>query len=83
VLREERGLDVSFSVGFTMTATVQRAILDLPEPAWTPAVDADGSLREGADVAELTGLLPDPVAAGWPEGMRVIVRRERPHPEPS
>jgi hypothetical protein len=80
MLREERGLDVSFSVGFTMTATVQRAILDLPDTAWTPAVDADGSLREGADVAELTGLLPDPVAAGWPQGMRVIVRRERPHP---
>jgi len=31
-------------------------------------------------VAELTGLLPDPAAAGWPAGMRVIVRRERPHP---
>jgi hypothetical protein len=31
-------------------------------------------------VAELTGLLPDPTAGGWPAGMRVIVRRERPHP---
>ena len=28
-------------------------------------------------MAELTGLLD---LAGWPEGMRVIVRRERPHP---
>jgi hypothetical protein len=38
------------------------------------------SLREGADVAELTGMLGDLTAAGWPAGMRVIVRRERPHP---
>jgi hypothetical protein len=57
-----------------MTDKVQEAILALPECAWTPAVDADGSVREGADVAEVTGLLPDLVCAGWPSGMRVIVR---------
>ena len=34
-------------------------------------------MREGGDVAELTGLLD---LSGWPAGMRVIVRRERPHP---
>ena len=33
-----------------------------------------------AQLAELTGLLPGLTAAGWPEGMRVLVRRERPHP---
>jgi hypothetical protein len=79
-LRDQRGLDVRFSVGFTMTDQVQAAILALPARAWTPAVDADGSTRDGADVAELTGLLPDLATAGWPAGMRVIVRRERPHP---
>ena len=79
-LRDEHGLDVEFSVGFTMTERVQDAILAVPEAAWTPAVDADGDHREGAEVAELTGLLPDLAAAGWPAGMRVIVRRERPHP---
>jgi hypothetical protein len=31
-------------------------------------------------VAELTGLPPDLTDAGWPEGMRILVRRERPHP---
>jgi Transposase DDE domain group 1 len=75
-----RGLDLRFSVGFTMTAAVQAAILALPARSWTPAVEVDGSRRDGADVAELTGLLPDLAAAGWPTGMRVIVRRERPHP---
>ena len=34
-------------------------------------------MRPGAWVAELTGLLD---LAGWPAGMRVIVRKERPHP---
>jgi len=79
-LRDQHGLDVSFSVGFTMTEQVQQAIVDLPEAAWTAAIAADGDHREGAEVAELTGLLPDPAAAGWPQRMRVIVRRERPHP---
>lgn len=81
-LRAQRGLgvDLRFSVGFTMTDKVQTAILALPEQAWTPAVNSDGSLREGADVAELTGLLTHLRAAGWPAGMRVLVRRERPHP---
>ncbi len=81
-LRAQRahGVDLRFSVGFTMTEKVQAAILALPELAWTPAINADGSLREGADVAELTGLLPHLTAAGWPAGIRVLVRRERPHP---
>lgn len=34
-------------------------------------------LREGGDVAEFTGLLN---LSTWPDGMRLIVRRERPHP---
>jgi Transposase DDE domain group 1 len=78
--QRETGVDLEFSVGFTMTATVQAAILALPKMAWTPAINADGSLRDGADVAELTGMLGDLTTAGWPSGMRVIVRRERPHP---
>ena len=34
-------------------------------------------IRDGAWVAELTGLLD---LTGWPTGMRVIARKERPHP---
>ena len=45
--------------------------------SWSPAVETDGELRDGADVAEVTGLLD---LSGWPPGMRIIVRRERPHP---
>jgi hypothetical protein len=79
-LRETNGLDLEFSVGFTMTKAVQAAIDALPRQAWTPAIEADGSVRDGADVAEITGLLDGLTAAGWPAAMRVIVRRERPHP---
>ena len=86
-LRDGRGLDVSFSVGFKVTNAVSDAIQQLPETAWTVAVDAAGTLRPAdvtglpvAQVAELTGLLVDPVRSGWPAGMRVVVRRERPHP---
>lgn len=44
---------------------------------WTEAYDAHDAVRDGAWVAELTGLLD---LTGWPGGMRVIVRKERPHP---
>jgi hypothetical protein len=71
------GRQLHYSVGFTMTDEVCQAILGLPAPAWTPAYDAGGQVREGAWVAELTGLLD---LSSWPEGMRVIVRKGRPHP---
>jgi hypothetical protein len=66
-----------YSVGMTITEDMQEAILTLPGRIWEPACDAGGEVRPGAWVAELTGLLD---LAGWPAGMRVIVRKERPHP---
>ncbi len=70
-----RGL--AFSVGWTLAAGAEQLIRRLPAAAWTPAYDSAGGLRDGAFVAELTGLLD---LARWPKGMRVIVRSERPHP---
>jgi hypothetical protein len=85
--RDEKGLDLSFSVGFTVTNQVKDAIAVLPESVWTVAVDAAGKPRPVdesglpvAQIAELTLLLPGLTKAGWPAGMRVLVRRERPHP---
>lgn len=69
---------LSYSVGFTLpfhTPELYKLLTD--EDAWEAALDAGSDVREGAAAAELTGLL-DPT--GWPTGMRVIVRRERPHP---
>jgi hypothetical protein len=71
------GRRLAYSVGFTITDDVQEAILKVPACAWTPAYDADGQVRPGAWVAEITGMLDLPA---WPKGMRVIVRKERPHP---
>ena len=53
------------------------AIGTVPADAWTPAYDGDGQVRDGAWVADITGLLE---LDGWPAGMRIIVRKERPHP---
>jgi hypothetical protein len=68
---------VEYSLGWSIGEPERAAITALPTAAWSPALAADGGVRDGAQVAELTGLLSLP---GWPAGMRVIVRRERPHP---
>lgn len=68
---------LAYSVGFGLSGTTAALIDCLPPEAWTPAYDADGIEREGAWVAELTGVLD---LSTWPSGMRVLVRKERPHP---
>ena len=98
------GQQLEYSVGYSVTEDVRAAIDLLPAWVWTDAIDTDGGLRDGAQVAEITDLLVEvhrlAAAArrraragegkaraarkderrGWPAGMRVIVRRERPHP---
>jgi hypothetical protein len=71
------GRRLHYSIGMTITDDMQQAILALPDRIWEPAYDAGGQVRPGAWVAELTGLLD---LGDWPEGMRMIVRKERPHP---
>jgi Transposase DDE domain group 1 len=73
----ETGVDARFSVGAPIDEQVREAIRTLPARAWSSAIDANADLRDGAQVADLTGLLP---GAAFPEGTRLIVRRERPHP---
>ncbi|PRX44789.1 DDE family transposase [Nonomuraea fuscirosea] len=74
------GRRLSYSIGFTLTEEIRQAVLRLPKTAWRPAYDADRQVRPGAWVAELTGLFD---LSGWPKGMRVIARKERPHPVPN
>jgi len=77
---------LEYSIGFPAMETVKTAVESIPPQAWRAAVDSDGHERDGAQVAELTAWMPDPVRAtrpgpqDWPAGMRVIARRERPHP---
>jgi len=69
--------DLRFSFGYELTEPVRSAILTTPENAWIPALDQDGSERANGQVVELTD---DVWLGSWPQGARVIVRRERPHP---
>jgi hypothetical protein len=70
---------MSYSVGFPLPDNVPELLNLIPDSAWTPAYDSDGRVRDGAWVAELTGLL-ELDRNRWPRGMRVIARKERPHP---
>jgi len=72
-------LGLSYSVGVWGRQPVRDALAALPKQSWKRALDTDGLPRDGAQVAELTRWLPD-TFTGWPPGMRVIARRERPHP---
>jgi hypothetical protein len=72
-----REAQMRFSVGYELTEQVRAAILHIPEDAWVAALDQDGSPRTNGEVAEITDRLD---LSAWPEGCRLIVRRERPHP---
>lgn len=71
------------NVGFAVTArsndavhtAISRALGD--EGRWQQALTQGGEDRRGAAVAELTDLLD---VSDWPEGTRLIVRREPLHP---
>ena len=74
----EQGL--GFSVGYPVTETVRDAIKLIPKWTWAPANNADGGLREHADVVEVTDMLD---LSRWTvtcPGMWVVVRREHPQP---
>ena len=69
--------NLRFSFGYELTETVRAAILQTPDEDWVPALDQDGTERENGEVVEITDRLD---LSTWPEGSRLIVRRERPHP---
>jgi len=72
----KQGIRTFFSVVYAVTEPVRRAIRAIPDRLWHPALDQDGTLRDGAEVAELTGMVD---LDGYPAGTRILVRRERPH----
>jgi hypothetical protein len=68
---------LSYSLGFTLPEDAVARLARIPATAWTPAYDDERTPRDGAWVAEATGVLD---MTSWPAGMRVVVRKERPHP---
>jgi hypothetical protein len=69
--------NIEFSIGFPIAGQVKDALLFAQEEDWEPAVEIDGSVRAGAWVTELTGLID---LSAWPDGTRLMSRRENPHP---
>ncbi|MGH9131000.1 MAG: IS1380 family transposase, partial [Acidimicrobiales bacterium] len=72
-----RAVGVGFSMGFAITEAIRDAITKVDESCWFPAIEPGDEFRDGAWVAELTGLVE---LSAWPEGSRLCVRAERPHP---
>jgi len=72
-----RDRGVGFSFGFPVDARIKKIVDLIPEQCWAPAINTDDQLRDGAWVAEVTSLVD---LSGWPDGSRLILRKERPHP---
>jgi hypothetical protein len=66
-----------YSIGFSIRGSVRDALLLAQEEDWVAATELGGGIRDGAEVIELTEIIE---LKGWPADMRVICRRERPHP---
>jgi len=72
-----RSRRLHYSAGMVITEEMKAATGKVPADAWTPAYHGDREVRSGAWVTDITGMLGP---GEWPAGMRVIVRKERPHP---
>lgn len=78
-----RARHVSFVIGHQLTVDIAKVLLDVPKRAWSPAISADGSeWRDHGEVVEITHLVSDVFDStrAWPSGLRMIARRELPHP---
>lgn len=71
----KQGRWLSYSLGMTITEQLHQDVLTVPPSAWTPAIEPGSEIRDGAWVAELD----EDCLTGWPKGMRLVVRKERPH----
>jgi hypothetical protein len=67
---------VLFTCGWMITPADEDAIAILPASAWKPGLGQDGKVQQDKHVAEITHLMSR--AAGWPAGLRWIVRRTKP-----
>src|SRR5438105_2106893 len=69
---------VRFVIGHRLDTRIAAILAGLPAHRWAPAITADGAeVREDAEIAEITDLVD---LSCWPDGMRMIARREDPHP---
>src|SRR3954470_9674263 len=57
-LRDHGSVSCGLSVGWAITERERAAITAIPKNVWADAIDADGGHRDGAGLAEITGVLP-------------------------
>ncbi len=78
-VRRCRERNVGFAVVARSNASIHTALSRVvgSDDRWQPALRQDGEQRPGAAVAELTDLVD---LSDWPDGTRLIVRREPLHP---
>jgi hypothetical protein len=74
-----RQVGAEFSVGFAINEPVRKAIRALKDHDWVPACRQNGEERQGAAVAEVTTSVWVNLD-GYPQGSRLLVRREPLHP---
>ena len=79
-------LGLEYSIGFPRHETVKAAIEAIPAQAWRPPSTATATPATAPRSPSSPPGCPTPFRAtrpgpqDWPAGMRVIARRERPHP---
>ena len=85
-------MGLTYSVGLQASQRITAAIPKIPRQAWRAAINADRTARDGAQVADIpprsggtpTAWIDAPSphnpSRPYPPGIRVIARRERPHP---
>lgn len=77
-LAECRQRGVRFCVGHPLSIEIAQAIARVPDARWQQALSADGTEhRDHAQVAEITKHTD---LSQFPDGCRMIARREQPHP---
>lgn len=85
-LNARPGYRVHYSIGWEQGSRERAAIDLVPALAWDAVLDTEGTARDldEAAVVELTALLRQGPGgdqlANWPTDMRIICRREKPHP---
>ncbi|MCP3854489.1 MAG: hypothetical protein GY698_07110 [Actinomycetia bacterium] len=72
--------NLAFSFGYQIDHRVRDGVMMVPTGCWHPAVDSNGERRDGAEIVELTDFVN---LDSWPQGTRLIVRRERDPPHQS
>lgn len=85
-LNSRPGHRVHYSIGWDLGDRERTAIGRVPNSAWAAVLDTNGAARDQAEagVVELTALLRDHPdgdhLANWPTDLRIVCRREKPHP---